>query len=263
MNIISSLNRIKLLLLADIMENKKILLYFSTIIVLITVGFLRIYGNNLAFLLIPYILGWLCTVFLISYHLSLKTNRNSTFFTLPANNIEKFLTCLIEIWIMGIISIALYYIAVILWNCIFFNQIQEQFFGNSSEFYHVAAKMKFHKGDFIMINLYTFGNTSLAIWAHANLIWAFYILGIFTFSKNPVLKTLCTLGAVLFILNYTSAEFLSYFLTDKLYFNDFFYQKQYPGIFSIIQKYFSLILTVITLCVTYITYLKFTEKEVR
>lgn len=263
MNIISSLNRIKLLLLADIVENKKIILYFSVIIVLITVGILRMYATQIPFLLAPYVLGWLCTVSLISYHLSLKTNRNSPLFTLPANNVEKFLTCLIEIWLMSIISIVLYYVGVILWNCIFFNQIQEQFFSNSPKFYLEIAKLQFRKGDFIMINIFTFGNASHAIFANASLAWACYVLGIFTFRKNPISKTLCTFSVILFILNYTSSEFLSYFLTDKLNFNNIVYQKQYPGIFSVIQKCYSLIVIVITLCVVYITYLKFTEKEAR
>ncbi|WP_106827962.1 hypothetical protein [Parabacteroides pacaensis] len=272
MKIHFSLYRVGLLLKADWIESRKILLYYSLIIIAAVVVYSRIFltstqtivdANQIVFL---FLLGSIITFVWTCQFFHRKLNeKDGRYLLLPATHFEKFLTCAMEFFLMSFVYVGLFYIGMVLWNCLFYRFIQDTVFYSSSYIYNGRWNMEFIKGEFIIYNFFSPAqdeSTSEWLVAFLNLVIYLYVLGFISFKKKAGLITTLLMGTSFLVLSYTSMDFLEYFFSHTFQQNGIIYQNHYIGL-NKITCHISFILNLLSIFIIYIIYLKFKEKEVR
>lgn len=272
MKIHFSLYRVGRLLKADFIESRKGLLYYSLIVIACVVIYSRVILNTsqiitdatrISFL---YTLGSIFTFIWICQFFHRKLNeKDGQYLLLPATHFEKFLSCAVELFIITFVYVSLFYIGMVLWNCLFYHFIQDTVFDYTDYIYNREWNMEFKKGKFIIYNFFTTNRyDKVPEWfiPFTNLILYLYILGFVSFKKNSGLITTLLLGVTFLVLIYTSMDFLEYFFSPVYQWYGIIYQNHYIGL-NRIAYHLPLLLNMLSIFIVYIIYLKFKEKELR
>lgn len=264
MNIKFSIKRIVWLLRTDLIEHKKSIGLIMVIMVLVQTYFMwqvmktgteTFPGKNLEYSIHIQFLVFLITSFitflLFCSHVVRKiNNRQSTYLILPANNAEKLVTFVIELFLAIWLVIGLTYISILLWNCLFYEHIQ----------YCIATV----KGDFVMLNIFKLDKLDIPIgplsYMVGTVLALLFLLGAFTFKKRAIAISICLIFIGCMAIIYTCSDFISYINPGNY---TVVYQNYYHGLFKVIVDYQTWIFPAFSLWLLYIVYLKFSEKEHR
>lgn len=256
-----SIKRIGLLLRTDLIENKKNLLLYSCGIIAILIFWIwsRPLHANILISMQSFIFFILYYIVFFRYcqFVEKKINsRQSNYLMIPSNNIEKFITILLELFLLTWLVIGLFYTAMFLWNILFYSRIQEL----------CTFTDEFSKGDFIIFNIFekpsdtrpTVGSVFSLL---TGVIMALFMLGTFTFKKwaAPITISIIAIGSMLIF--YFFRDFFEFLSITNI--NSVIYKNHYTGLLKFIVGHKILIGNLVCLWLIYIMYLKFTEKEQR
>lgn len=260
MNTTFSFNRTWLLIKADFVENKKSLTIYSLIMITLVLFYFYFRQNateiSVSDISLPFFLGSFATYLLVlGFHARKINNPNNNYLVVPANNLEKFCAFLLEIIIMQLICLILFYISLLLSGCIWHKNLQScKFYENKNdEMVFFPHRLIYTKVLILFCKTITIMN-----------LWQFllFMIGSLTFKKHATLKScIIIIAATIFIVVKFERYFI-YIFQDAQCLNGFVVQNSYHGITAFIHNNQPWIFGFMAIALLYIAYLKFKEKEV-